>query len=213
MKQLTRSLAGRGYWVARAAEAFADGQYSKTIAICREHLTDHPDLVSARVLHARALFHAGQTEAARSELRQALNREPDNLVALKYLGDTYFDGGREVEAAALYERIWCLDPRTSGLRSSLPRTVEPSMRTVQLKRAGESVLTPAISKSSRPIPFYTETLGDLYLSQGHPRLAAEVFQALSRSHDNPRLAEKLNRARSIIKERENQHVPATDSSD
>ena len=194
-------------------EAFADGQYSKAIAICREHLPEHPDLVSARVLYARALFHAGQTKPAELELRQVLSREPDDLMALKYLGDIYFGEGCEVEALALYERIWCLDPETTGLRSTLPKVSEPLTRTVQLKRSGETAPASIASRTTRRIPFYTETLGDLYLSQGHPRLAAEVFLALGGSDNNPRLAEKLNRARRIIKERENEHVPATDSGD
>ena len=58
---------------------------------------------------------------------------------------------------------------------------------------------PTTEHSEAPPPqgriyFYTETVGDLYLAQGHPRLAAEVYRALSVHNHNPRLAEKLAEA-------------------
>ncbi len=54
----------------------------------------------------------------------------------------------------------------------------------------------------RPIPLYTETMGDLYLKQGYPRLAAEVFRTLNEKNENPRLAEKFAQATESIKDKE-----------
>ena len=52
------------------------------------------------------------------------------------------------------------------------------------------------------VPFYTETLGDLYYSQGHNRLAVEVFRKLSQDGDNPRLLHKLSEAEAATQEKE-----------
>ncbi|MBU0982891.1 MAG: hypothetical protein KKA42_03410, partial [candidate division Zixibacteria bacterium] len=60
----------------------------------------------------------------------------------------------------------------------------------------------APSTNRRSIPFFTETMGDLYLAQGHSRLAAEVFRHLIDQNDNPRLADKLMQAEGKTKERE-----------
>ncbi|HOZ08183.1 MAG TPA: tetratricopeptide repeat protein, partial [candidate division Zixibacteria bacterium] len=43
------------------------------------------------------------------------------------------------------------------------------LRTITLKRDGEQAAAPAERARLREVPFYTETVGDLYLAQGHYR--------------------------------------------
>ena len=74
-------------------------------------------------------------------------------------------------------------------------------RTITLARGSETRPAPA-EAPLREIPFYTETMGDLYMKQGHPRLAAEVFRRLCESGTAPRLGEKLAQAESKIREKE-----------
>jgi len=189
-----RQLASGGYWAARAVVHLAEGRYSRAVEICREYLPANPDLISGRVILARALFHAGQIDSARRQFHELLARDPDNLVALKYLGDITYADGDETGAVALYERVLEIDPFCRGLCSPINRGRGETTRTITLKSAPERTGSGRLSTQLRQLPFLTETIGDLYLAQGYPRLAAEVFRSLSERSPNPRLAEKLSRA-------------------
>lgn len=195
---VTANLAAQGYWAARAALALKNGRYAEAVEICRDHLDDHRANTAARVIYARALYHARQVEKAAAQFRIALRHDPDHLVALKYLGDILFEQEQEAEAMTHYERICRLDPGTRGLCNVLSIDRQAKTRTITLGRGRETAR--ADSDSLRRIPFFTETMGDLYLKQGYPRLAAEVFRRLSEQHHNPRLARKLKEANDSIKQ-------------
>jgi tetratricopeptide (TPR) repeat protein len=188
-----------GYWPARAAQLLEEGKYSKAVELCRLNLSHESRLLSARLIYGRALFHAGQLESASEQFYHALSIDPNNVVALKYLGDICFRIGDELAAMANYERILEIDPYCSGLASQLKQ--ERSRTTGRLTMVRKPQTEPAPSEPARKILFYTETMGDLYLKQGHSRLAAEVFRTMRQTSDNPRLAEKLAEAERRIAER------------
>ncbi|HOP07844.1 MAG TPA: tetratricopeptide repeat protein [candidate division Zixibacteria bacterium] len=196
-------LAATGYWPARAARALAEGKYSQAVEICRANMESGRTPTSARGIYARALYHAGQTESAREQFYSLLAYDADNLVALKYLGDICFEAGDEPAAIAHYQRVLEIDPDCRGLVLSLERSREPLTRTITLKNHSEHVkLSPQREAPRRDIPFYTETVGDLYLAQGYPRLAVQVFEMLSDRGDSPRLKEKLAKARLSAEQKE-----------
>ena len=201
---ITDTLAATGYWTARAAKYFYEGQYSRAVVLCKENLPHHTSLVSAHLIYARALYHAGQLDSAAEQLFAVLALDTDNIVALKYLGDLNYRRGDEFTAMSYYLRILELDPLCEGLKSDLnnqPSGVKETTRTITISRPGEK--TPSKKKPLlRDIHFYTETVGDLYLAQGHPRLAAEVFRVLNNREQNPRLIEKLSKAEQKVKEKE-----------
>ncbi|MFQ6008990.1 MAG: hypothetical protein ACE5K8_08585 [Candidatus Zixiibacteriota bacterium] len=88
-----------------------------------------------------------------------------------------------------------IDPNCRGLRSDLGAEQRLPLRTITLSHEAEPTLDKTnTSAPRRKIHFYTETIGDLYLAQGHPRLAAEVYRTLNERTHNPRLAEKLAEA-------------------
>lgn len=194
-------LAADGYWAATAMERLSEGRYSDVIRICRENFESAPKLVSARLAYATALHLSGQRESATDEFHHVLALDPNNQVALKYLGDIRYHSGDEAEALACYRRVLEIDPGCRGLKSAIKKRRTTTTRTITLTRGSETRATTA-EVPLREIPFYTETMGDLYMKQGHPRLAAEVFRHLSESGSAPRLSEKLDLAESKIRERE-----------
>jgi tetratricopeptide (TPR) repeat protein len=196
---VTDTLASRAYWPARAAQYLAEGRYSRAVEVCREHLRDNPNLVSGRLILARALYHAGQHEIAGEQLYRVLSLDPSNLVALKYLGDMKFAAGDEFGAMAMYERVQQLDPWGSGLCCPMRQERQQTTRTITLPRQPEATTA---NRSLRQVYFYTETLGDLYLKQGYPRLAAQVFDHLCRTGDSPRIREKLQQSQQKSREKE-----------
>jgi tetratricopeptide (TPR) repeat protein len=194
-----RDLADRGYWPARAARFVAEGLYSRAVEICLEHLSENDDLISGHLIYAVALYKAGQTESAAERFYEVLARDPDNLVALKYLGDIKYAAGEEFAALADYNRVLEIDPGCRGLKCDLSLKKRETTRSITITR-GEEIEDTSRSHPLRSIPFYTETLADLYLAQGHARLAVEVYDYLIKKGDNPRLQNKLSQARNKVKE-------------
>jgi tetratricopeptide (TPR) repeat protein len=199
---LVDQLAAKGYWPARAAKLVAEGRYSQAVAVCREHLPASPNLVSGRLAYGEALFRSGQTQSAEEQYLRVLSIDPDNLVALKYLGDIKYAAGDEVAATAYYRRILEIDPYNQGLKCSPAFKSKASTRTISLVKGAESTAVVGGSRL-RSIPFYTETIGDLYLAQGHARLAAAVFRRLVADDNNPYLLEKLAEAEARTREKDN----------
>ena len=193
-RSLTERLAADGYWPAQAAVSLAEGKYATAVRLCKESLADQSELVSGRLVYAQALYRAGQAESATEELHRVLALDPDNQVALKILGDIRFEAGELPSAMANYRRVLEIDPHSRGLSSVLKKPEKKATtRTITISRQYEpSGSRP--TESLRDIPFVTETMGDLYLAQGHNRLAGEVFRRLLESNQHPRLAEKLARA-------------------
>ena len=198
---IAQTLAARGYWVARVWSAFKNGKYSRAVGLCRENQHSGSQLLSGHLICARSLYHTDQLEAAEKELQPVLSRDPDNLVALKYLGDIRHQQGDVIGSVAHYERILQIDPQCRGLVCQVKDRPGPRTRTVSLRRKPEAAVGSG-RLSTRRIPFMTETIGDLYLAQGYPRLAAEVFHSLNKENQSPRLADKLDRAEQVIKDKE-----------
>ena len=200
-ESLTEKLASEGYWVARAARFLEQGKYSEAVRLCKDHLDEEPDLTGGRLIYAKALHLAGQMESAGEQFYRVLSRDPENIVALKHLGDIKFSEGDEPSAMANYRRVLEIDPHCRGLKSDLERRPGATTRTITLKRANENPPV-GTGRGLREIPFYTETMADLYMSQGYPRLAAEVFRRLLERNENPRLSEKLAAAEGKIHRKE-----------
>jgi tetratricopeptide (TPR) repeat protein len=197
---LTDRLADQGYWVATAARRLEQGKYSEVVSLCLEGLEIDPNLISGRLIYAQALHRSGQAETAAEHLRRVLALDPENIVALKFLGDIRFDSGETGAALANYGRVLEIDPFCRGLKSQIECPSAYTTRTITLTRRSETrAESPELL---RDIPFFTETIGDLYLTQGYPRLAACVFRTLVERGDSPRIAEKLALAEGKVKERE-----------
>lgn len=194
------------YWPARALQLVGDGAYSRAVELCKERLADSEVPVSGRFAYAQALYLAGQVERAREELALVIAVDPDNLAALRLLGDLASAAGDEWTAISYYERILSIDPYCAGLRTP----VNPASRkspSLTLTRGAEDINA---SRSAKPvrqasvdIPFFTETMADLYFAQGHARHAAEVYRRLNHGTPNPRISEKLLAAEARLKEKGN----------
>lgn len=200
----TTSLAAGGYLPAIAAQQLAEGKYSQVVELCKEHLDSYRHLLSINLIYGKALFHAAQFESAEEQFYSVLSRDPDNIVALKYLGDIRFLRGDEMAAMANYRRVLEIDPGCRGLKSNIQGAREQeSTHTIKLvRRERGSAISQKEKSGLDQIKFYTETMGDLYLNQGHSRLASEVFERLLKFNDNPRISEKLAAAQQKIKEKE-----------
>jgi tetratricopeptide (TPR) repeat protein len=198
--ELTAELASKGYWPAVAMEYLNDEKYSKAVELCRLRLKEYPEILSGRVILARALYHSGQYEAAEEEFYKILGKDPNNSAALKYLGDLKFRAGDEITALSYYEKVLEIDPYSKALKSPIKKSVTEETKVLTLKRGSEDVEVD--DSDLREIPFKTETVADLLSSQGHFRLALKVFQHLAGQSPNPRIMEKLEKTKNALKDKE-----------
>lgn len=203
-------LSSRGYRPAMALKYLDEGRFSRAVEICKEHLAEESPTLSGRLIYARALYHASQIESATEQFYRVLSMDPENLVALKYLGDIKFAKGDEPGAMADYNRVLSIDPYCRALCCPRETSAKETTRTITLRRSQETVAEISSGISTREVPFYTETIADLYLAQGYPTLAAQVYRNLSTLGQNPRLLDKLAKAEEKSKQKESPHVKKTD---
>ncbi len=76
------------------------GLLEDAINTCREGLRVHPNYFSARVALGRALLETDSLHEAATEFERVLAQVPDNILANKFLGETYHKLGRLAEAIA-----------------------------------------------------------------------------------------------------------------
>lgn len=194
------------FWPKQAEDFLLEKEYDKVIELCSNNIPAQPKLLSARLIYSRALRALRRINEAIEQLYEALAIDPDNFVALKLLGDIRFEQGDVVSAMANYSRILEIDPDCRGIKSDLPvkiKEVEPA-RKITLQRPAETKVPEKTMNVGRP--FRTETVGDLYLAQGQPRLAMEIFEELVELHQNNRLKEKLNNAERMVALKERRDV-------
>ena len=102
-------------FVQLAEEYRKAGQPEDAVATCRDGLEKHPNYFSARVALGRALLETDGLEEARAEFETVLQQVPDNLLALKFLGEAFHKLGQLDEALSKYQLASTLSPEDRDL--------------------------------------------------------------------------------------------------
>ncbi len=159
---------------AQLADAYRkEGLLEEAIQICREGLITHPTYASARVVLGRALLEQGSLDEAEAEFRRVLDQAPDNLVALRLMGDLSVRREQPAEARSYYERALRLNPRDQETQERLAAL--PAAPAVQAEQGG------AVPGD----PLATPTLAAIYASQGHVHLAEAMYAQLGQRLEQP----------------------------
>jgi tetratricopeptide (TPR) repeat protein len=199
-KDIISELGSYDYWPALAMHDLEEKRYSEAIRLCMDHLKSNPRLISGQVILARALFHSGQYSLAGERFYKVLELDPENLVALKYIGYLMFRDGDCPTAFSYYSKIFHIDQNTTGLCSPVDYNRGQGTRFLTIIRGEE--ITEFDKKQLKRIPFRTETIGDLLLSQSHFRLALAVYRELACRNRDSRLIEKIEKVRASLGEKE-----------
>lgn len=138
----------RRYFAPLANELRKLGDLDQAIALCRTHLPQQPQHVSGHIVLAQALFEAGNTPDSRSTFEVALDLDPENLIALRYLGDIARTQGEHSTARQLYERVLDADPRNDEI-AQLIREIEQGAPAPQAAAVDEAA-TVAVTPSPEP---------------------------------------------------------------
>ncbi|HEY3114060.1 MAG TPA: tetratricopeptide repeat protein [Gemmatimonadaceae bacterium] len=105
----------RRYFAPLANEYRKGGQPKRAIEICRAQLPQMPGHMSGQIVYAQALYEAGEFDEARQVFERALILDPENLIALRTLGDMSLQGGNTAEARRWYTRLLDADPKDSAV--------------------------------------------------------------------------------------------------
>jgi tetratricopeptide (TPR) repeat protein len=104
------------------------GRHQESIDICRDGLNRHPGYLSARVTLGRSLLHLGQLDEAEQELKTVLQGAPENLAALRAMGDIYRRRDDIPHALAQYQAALRLAPGDPELERGIEELSEALTR-------------------------------------------------------------------------------------
>src|SRR5690348_15351946 len=109
----------RRYFAPLANEYRKLGDFDQAIFICQEFLPQQPGHMSGHIVYGQALFEAGRHDEARTVFETALALDPENLIALRHLGDIARARGDYETARAWYRRVLESDPRNDEIAGIL----------------------------------------------------------------------------------------------
>ncbi len=95
------------------------GDLEQAIALCQEYLQDQPGNMNGHVVYGQALFDSGRYDEAETTFNTALGLDPENLIALRHLGDIARLSGNAAKATQWYTRVLEADPRNDEILAYL----------------------------------------------------------------------------------------------
>jgi tetratricopeptide (TPR) repeat protein len=128
------------------------GLVEEALDICARGLSANPRYASGHVVQGKCEYDAGRVDRAEAAFKKVLEIDPNNLVALKYLGMIRAGCGDAEGARAHFEHILALDPgdKDIGRRLEAVRETGPATASTLVEEI-EQVLEPQESpEAPRP---------------------------------------------------------------
>ena len=105
----------RRYFAPLANEYRKSGDLEKAIFICQEYLPQQPGHMSGHIVYGQALYELSRFDESRAVFETALSLDPENLIALRHLGDIARQSGDSRDARVWYQRVLEADPRNEEI--------------------------------------------------------------------------------------------------
>ncbi len=109
----------RRYFAPLANEYRKAGDLEQAIQLCRAYLPQQPGHMSGHIVFGQALFESGQFEESKGVFETALTLDPENLIALRHLGDVANHAGDASTARQWYQRVLDADPRNEEIAAQI----------------------------------------------------------------------------------------------
>jgi len=174
----------RRYFAPLANEFRKMGDLEQAVFICQEYLPQQPGHMSGHIVYGQALFELGRDEEAKAVFETALSLDPENLIALRHLGDIARQAGDLDVAKFWYQRVLESDPRNEEISQilmsleSVPAASAPVQPRHSPVTAPEAVATereaaPHQEPPHEAAPFAPEAQAEIH----EPPLAASTTPA------------------------------------
>jgi tetratricopeptide (TPR) repeat protein len=118
----------RRFFASLANEYRKAGDLEQAITLCQTHLADQPQNMNGHVVYGQALFEAGRYDEAKGTFEAALALDPENLIALRHLGDIACTNGANDQAREWYTRVLDADPRNDEIIALLANLEEQAKK-------------------------------------------------------------------------------------
>src|SRR3954468_1259569 len=105
----------RRYFAPLANEYRKAGDLEQAVFICQEYLPQQPGHMSGHIVYGQALYEMSRFDDARAVFETALSLDPENLIALRHLGDIARLAGDTRAARGWYQRVLEADPRNEEI--------------------------------------------------------------------------------------------------
>lgn len=105
----------RRFFAPLANEYRKAGDLEQAIALCQQHLAEQPGNMNGHVVYGQALYESGRYDEAATTFETALTLDPENLIALRHLGDMSRTHGDNQKAREWYTRVLDADPRNEEI--------------------------------------------------------------------------------------------------
>jgi tetratricopeptide (TPR) repeat protein len=147
----------RRYFAPLANEYRKGGQPKRAIEICRSQLSQMPGHMSGQIVYAQSLYECGEFAEAREVFERALTLDPENLIALRALGDMSLQSGDTVVARKWYMRLLDADPKDAAV-IALVSEIDESAEAAPVQTPQE---IPGIDEDAgdQAIPFIADAAG------------------------------------------------------
>jgi len=172
------------------------GLLEEAIEICDRGVAENPGYTSGHVVRGKCYYDAGKPREAMASFEQVLGLDPNNLVALKYLGILAAEAGDEEAARERFRHILALDPEDREIVDKLEAIETPGDETGDAgARDPEDVeAVPEIhdddfegaaiilgnEEGTGSDELATMTLADIYASQGYVDKALRIYREVLR---------------------------------
>jgi tetratricopeptide (TPR) repeat protein len=182
----------RRYFAPLANEYRKSGEFDRAIELCRAYLPHQPGHMSGYIVYGQALFDAGRGHEAAEIFQQALQLDPENIIALRHLGDIARIEGNKALAMQWYGRVLELDPKSEEITEYVTGLSSPGAP-ARTPEGPERPIPPTI----RPEPTHAEdtvALEDLMAQPDEPQRIEQMFEivASGESAIEPSITEFLN---------------------
>ena len=138
----------RRYFAPLANEYRKAGDLEQAVFICQEYLPQQPGHMSGHIVYGQTLYEMGRHDEAKAVFETALSLDPENLIALRHLGDIARQTGEPNAARIWYQRVLEADPRNEEIAQlmisllALPAATPPS--------AASGVPSPRVTPAAAP---------------------------------------------------------------
>jgi tetratricopeptide (TPR) repeat protein len=95
------------------------GEFDQAISLCQLHMAEQPLTLNGHVVYGQALYDAGRSDEAKATFEAAISLDPENLIALRHLGDIARTTGASDDARVWYKRVLDADPRNEEVATLL----------------------------------------------------------------------------------------------